>query len=220
MAAKFENTHRKIIDGGMEVMLEHGFYNASVNMICKASGVTRPTFYSHFDSKENIIGEYYDLSCPFSEETKKWISSTFTDLERIFRLLAAYLQNAGDIRHVELFSKYLVYKLSSQKYGSNAIYTKSFDNEIRSLLVSFLRGAQDHGEIQNTSAAAYLCDSIMALQLGFLFRWCASEGNYNRNKNMFQSLEALLMIRPDLRESWEQYCSLRVPGFNIPKELP
>lgn len=45
----------RLYDGLVRTVAEHGYANASVSDICRASGVTRPAFYEHFESKQGAF---------------------------------------------------------------------------------------------------------------------------------------------------------------------
>ncbi len=214
MISKFERTHRTIIKKAIALMMEHGFQNVSINMICTEVGIARPTFYSHFNSKENIVAEYYELAYLFSAETQNWIFSAFTNWESILRLQMAYIQNTSDSQHADLISRYLTYKLTTHDSPDNTTFSHNMDAEVRSILISLIKKGQENGEILNTSDPHYLCEAVMMLQLGSLFSWCAAGGRYDRDKTVFWSLEAILMVQPDYRGIWKYYHTCQVPGLH------
>jgi AcrR family transcriptional regulator len=45
----------RLYDGLVHMVAERGYANASVSDICRASGVTRPAFYEHFESKQGAF---------------------------------------------------------------------------------------------------------------------------------------------------------------------
>jgi AcrR family transcriptional regulator len=52
---RWEATHQKIYDVALELFQEHGFERVSVGQIAAAAGVSVPTFYAHYPSKEHVI---------------------------------------------------------------------------------------------------------------------------------------------------------------------
>lgn len=52
-----EQTREKIYASALALINEKGYENVSVEDITKAAGVAKGTFYTHFDSKENLL--YY-----------------------------------------------------------------------------------------------------------------------------------------------------------------
>lgn len=169
MLSKFERTHRQIIKTGMELMKEHGFDGITISQICKAIGIARPTFYSHFNSKEKLIAEYYDYAYLFSAETQNWIFSAMTSWESILRLQVAYIANTSDSRYTDLISRYLTYQLTSKEEYFATASSEELDEKVSTILLTLIKKAQTSGEILNTSDPHYLSDAIMALQLGSLF---------------------------------------------------
>jgi AcrR family transcriptional regulator len=60
---KRRQTHRRIYDEAVRLFREKGFDAVAVGDIAKAAGVSVPTFYAHYDSKEAIL-----ISLPTREE--------------------------------------------------------------------------------------------------------------------------------------------------------
>ncbi|UOY00507.1 TetR/AcrR family transcriptional regulator [Blastococcus sp. PRF04-17] len=52
---RFEATHQRLYDVALALFGEHGFDRVSVGQIAKGAGVSVPTFYAHFASKEHLI---------------------------------------------------------------------------------------------------------------------------------------------------------------------
>jgi AcrR family transcriptional regulator len=59
--ARKERNRQELLSAAERVFTEQGYLAPSVDDIAKAAGVTRQTFYRHFDSKLAIALEYYDL---------------------------------------------------------------------------------------------------------------------------------------------------------------
>src|SRR6202035_4465390 len=59
----------KIVANGLKVMLERGYFGASVRDIVKAAGVPQGSFTNHFSSKEAFAEEVLDLYFAHARET-------------------------------------------------------------------------------------------------------------------------------------------------------
>jgi AcrR family transcriptional regulator len=54
-ARKRDETHQRIYETAMRLFEERGFEHVNVSQIAGAAGVSVPTFYAHFPSKEQIV---------------------------------------------------------------------------------------------------------------------------------------------------------------------
>ncbi len=56
--ARWARTRQRLLDGGRQVFAEQGVEAATVLDIVRAAGVSQPSFYNHFDSKEALAEEF------------------------------------------------------------------------------------------------------------------------------------------------------------------
>ena len=85
---RWETTHQRIYDVALALFQEHGFEQVSVGQISSAAGVSVPTFYAHYPSKEHLI-----MQLPTAEDIAALISTQPPDLpvgERIRQAVALY----------------------------------------------------------------------------------------------------------------------------------
>lgn len=76
-------THQRIYDVALELFQAHGFDAVSVGQIARAAGVSVPTFYAHYPSKEHIV-----MQLPAPEDIHALMAGQPADLpvgERIRR---------------------------------------------------------------------------------------------------------------------------------------
>jgi AcrR family transcriptional regulator len=52
---RWQATHQNIYDAAIRLFQEHGFEQASVAQIASGAGVSVPTFYAHYPSKEHVV---------------------------------------------------------------------------------------------------------------------------------------------------------------------
>src|SRR5438132_1389561 len=58
--AQKEESRRKLLDAADRIFTRYGYLSPSVDDIAQEAGVSRPTFYKHFDGKLAIGIEYYE----------------------------------------------------------------------------------------------------------------------------------------------------------------
>jgi len=54
-AQRWAATHQRIYDAALSLFQEHGFDAVNVGRIVREAGVSVPTFYAHYPSKEHVI---------------------------------------------------------------------------------------------------------------------------------------------------------------------
>ncbi|MEW5420590.1 TetR/AcrR family transcriptional regulator [Amorphus sp. 3PC139-8] len=54
-AQKRRETHQRIVDTGLSLFLRHGYEATTIDMIAKAAGISRRSFFSYFGSKEDVL---------------------------------------------------------------------------------------------------------------------------------------------------------------------
>ncbi len=87
-ARRWNDTHRRIYDTAIQLFQEHGFEQVSVGQIASAAGVTGPTFYAHYPSKEHLV-----MQLPTAEELSALLANEPADLpvgERIRRAVPVW----------------------------------------------------------------------------------------------------------------------------------
>lgn len=87
-------THRRIVDVAVRQLGEQGLSGAAVQRIMKEAGLTHGGFYSHFDSKADLVAEALAAALRTASERLFGRVDHLTAPERRKRLLDAYLSPA------------------------------------------------------------------------------------------------------------------------------
>jgi AcrR family transcriptional regulator len=74
-AQRWAATHQRIYDAALELFQRHGFEQVSVGQIVREAGVTAPTFYAHYPSKEHLV-----MQLPTAEEITGLVAALPADL--------------------------------------------------------------------------------------------------------------------------------------------
>jgi AcrR family transcriptional regulator len=89
-----ETTHQKLQDTSLDLFLEHGYDNVTVDQIAAAAGVSHMTFFRHFPTKESVVvSDPYD---PLIAEAVSIQSQDLPALERVRRGLIEVSTSMGD----------------------------------------------------------------------------------------------------------------------------
>ena len=81
---RWDATHQRIYDVALELFQAHGFEQVNVGQIVSGAGISVPTFYAHYPSKEHII-----MQLPTAEEMTALMASQPASLPVAERLRRA-----------------------------------------------------------------------------------------------------------------------------------
>jgi AcrR family transcriptional regulator len=155
-------THRRIMAASLEEFERVGVDAARVEHICKAAGVTRPTFYAHFPSKDDVLFEMQRGAA-----------------ERVAEQMTTKLEEAASLREVvDLLADGLFYTTSlasprlRRELGSLFVRKQGVadweNSSLHDALVRCFRAAQESGEIAAGSDPAALTRWVFVTLFGFL----------------------------------------------------
>jgi len=88
------NTKESIVKSALKLFLKEGFYNVSMVMIAKETGISKPAIYHHFKNKDEMVEGVLDH---FSTKMTEWGSTYFANISsgkefihRMFSAIPAY----------------------------------------------------------------------------------------------------------------------------------
>jgi AcrR family transcriptional regulator len=96
---KRRQTHARIFDEAMRLFRERGFDAVAVGDIARAAGVSVPTFYAHYESKDHLI-----LALPTAEEVAGLIHAMPTEMpivDMLRGLMVGNLTTGSGLEHPE-----------------------------------------------------------------------------------------------------------------------
>ncbi len=77
--ARWARTRQRLLEGGRQVFAERGVEATSVLDIVRAAGVSQPSFYNHFDSKEALAREITAAYFRRDRQVKQQVFATVAD---------------------------------------------------------------------------------------------------------------------------------------------
>ncbi len=84
-----------IIDAFLELMNEKKYADINIKEICLRAGVSRQTFYTHFQTKENVIASLMKYTCVHPEEA--FIKNGKMSIELMSNIFADFIYNNFDL---------------------------------------------------------------------------------------------------------------------------
>ena len=99
-------THQRILETALQLFREHGFEAVSIGQIAHAAGISVPTFYAHYPSKEHVV-----MQLPTPEQTAALLAAQPAELplgQRIRRGALQMVTGIGPQAEAELAARWQV----------------------------------------------------------------------------------------------------------------
>lgn len=130
-------SQKQIAEALLELLNEASFQSVSVSSICRRASVSRQTFYSLFESKENVIIYELSISSPFEPDTGCAGSLTLRALARNY---SHYLSTHKQLLSL-LVHNGIIHYMYDQQYRcllSCGSFMKDSDEESRRFSADFI----------------------------------------------------------------------------------
>lgn len=165
----YKNIKNIIISTSYTLFKEKGYNNVSINEICKACSITKPTFYYHFKAKEDVIFAFFNDKMQYSLESVFEISQAANGrellLEYLKNILSVFKSVGYDIiRTVFIFSLYDMEK----QFALPDLFRKN--------AIAAIKKGQKDFSILNSSSPEEIYMSIQHVFNGYVYLWCQHNG--------------------------------------------
>ena len=178
-----EKTKIKILQSAVDLIIEKGFDNASLREMAKNAGVSNPTIYNYFPSKEKLLYAYIE------QKHKEAIASiqkiddfhTYTLREQLQTLIETELELYLEDREFIIQIADMVFHASGLKMGklyeTNALFIETVDE--------MLNVAIDAEEIQEPPFRNHLPKLFWDYYIMVIAYWVKDESEMFENTTQF-----------------------------------
>lgn len=182
-------TKKRIYDVAIQLFEEHGINQISVNDIIQNSGISKGTFYVHYESKYELMKEYvHALDLNYEEYfeciPKSTPASSMIDL--ITRKTVQVLIN--DIGYSILKNIYEAMLLQRINADDILNYNRSLPDIFKKII---LKGIQE-GEFDSSIDADFVAEQLIISIRGMAFEWCIYSCNFDFEKKLLAHIKLLL----------------------------
>ncbi len=128
-----EKTRINILGAAVDLIIQKGFENASLREMAKAAGVSNPTIYNYFPSKEKLLYAYIELKHQEAREALEAIDGfeTFTLREQLQTLVETELELYLEDREFIVQIADMVFRSSGLRvdtlYATNELFVRTVD---------------------------------------------------------------------------------------------
>ena len=178
-----EKTKAKILEEAVNLIIEKGFKSASMREMAKNAGVSNPTIYNYFPTKEKIIYAYVEQKHKETAEILQNIEDfhTYTLREQLQTLIETELELYLEDREFIIQIADMVFHSSNLKldslYDSNALF--------RDMVADILSIAIEAGEIPNPPFEEYLPRLFWDYYIMVVAYWVKDDSEMFANTTQF-----------------------------------
>ena len=183
-------TRIRIVDSAVSLYKSRGYQSVTVHDICAASGLTRSAFYYHFNSKDEILDDYYLSTDRQVLERLMPMLSTRSYVEQMYTLFHMYLQRTLDA------GPSVLGQMLKRSMDSGVLFSVIKDQNVHKMLVSLVEQAQGAGQIRNPTPAAQLVDTALHLTCGLVLSWCSRQGKWDVMNGFHRIMSTLFLNGP------------------------
>ena len=191
-------TKESIRNTTIDLIRKKGYANVTINDICDACEITKPTFYKYAGSKDELILDLYDTTIKELISDPYYFIGTDSSLEQLLYIFSKLIGDTIAFGS-DLFSHMIISNLQENRH--------SFDmrDSLTKMGELIIKKAQEKGEIKNTNSPEILYNALAHIFTGHEVKWCISKGTSNDFEEFFLGLNAVLDVREDLCELYKKY---------------
>lgn len=186
-------TRKKLYDSAQKLFMEKDFAAVSVEDITRTAGVTKGTFYVHFESKDELIASFIsDYTAGLDLNYKAFLDSLPADMPACGRLIAITQRIAevlaGTIGH-EMLRKVYQMQLSRDVDMDGVI---GYGRELYAIFGSLLEQGIRRGELKADMPVDMLSRHFVSAIRSICYEWCVRYPNFDLKKQAEEHIRLLL----------------------------
>jgi len=158
MRTKTDEKKRAILEGAMAEFGENGFISASMNDVCRRSGVSKATMYRYFNSKDDLFIDVINMVVDEYRENLMLILNSGHDLSVSIQMLGECMSDGVP----KLIQAHRDVCAEAGKSDLGVRYYERGPLRVRDAVATFLRRWMDRGELR-TADAAVAATHLLAL---------------------------------------------------------
>lgn len=172
---KSQDTISCIMQSALRLLETKGFANVTVRDICADAGVSTGSFYTHFESKEQLLGVVFTNPVTSRKDLNPSTFSSGPCKVRIENFVKQYawMNMSNEPEHLKVI-------LSTQ----NPIFMEK--RHLVNYALEILASGIESGEVNSKFSAEGLADILLVCLRGCSHEWVRQNGNYDLADQMVQ----------------------------------
>jgi AcrR family transcriptional regulator len=172
-AARAQKTKKRLFQSAAKLIDKYGYDKVTIADISRKAGVSVGAFYHYYDSKTDIIVEFFKQIDVYYENVveKEMTGDPDADLDLFFRHYAKYHVKQG-VAHTSM-----IIKVQSPFFLDKTRYQ-------RRKLAEIIGRAKAQGLAAEAYTVDQIADYMLVIARGLLFDWVLAQGEYDLIEKM------------------------------------
>lgn len=186
-------TKKRIYETALQLVIEHGIENVTVDSIVKAAGLSKGAFYVHYKSKDALtaalVNDFTDIADMDYESFLMTISDSKSVLDVISMMteeISRFIEN-----NIGLENMRVLYKAHLTK-NINTSPAMSYNRELYKLFTEILERGVREGELREDIPIDSLAKHLIMSIRGITFEWCVRYPDFNLKDQVSEHFKIML----------------------------
>ena len=161
-------TKKKLFQSAEKLVAKYGYDNVTIEDICRKAGVSVGAYYHYYNSKSDIIVEFFkEIDLYYEEKVNPNFSGAAdSDIDIFFQYYAMFHVDQG-CDHTSM-----IIRVQSDFYLDKTRY-------MYKKLIELVNAAQATGTFSKDPDPALIADYLLIVARGMLFDWVLTHGEYD-----------------------------------------
>ncbi|WP_430884374.1 TetR/AcrR family transcriptional regulator [Fusibacter sp. JL216-2] len=182
-------TKERIQATSIKLFQKYGYHNVSIAQITNEADVSKGSFYTHFDTKSDVLNEHYMDDDNHYLNYKKTIDTLPTTPEKLMAFTKYVYTWIGEEVGWELMGVIYGYMLDSNSDNSGFLDP---DRPFYRILMDIVEEGQKLEDIRSDRSPFELVQIIVSNYRGVFYDWCISQGGFDLLSRGELSMSVLL----------------------------
>lgn len=189
---KENNTKEEILQNAIHLFKEKGYDAVTLMDICKASNISKNTFYYYYDSKDALIKGLFFSQVFLEDENIIALMQIEDPYEQLIYSYKTIIQHYLFIGK-EIIKKALLFNFSQISSENNKDKHKKPEHDfIREVLVGIYKRAQEKEEIRTDVEIRELIRTSLVLLVGTIQIWATAPFDVDLEKRYMEAYEIVV----------------------------
>ncbi|MFP4331330.1 MAG: TetR/AcrR family transcriptional regulator [Spirochaetaceae bacterium] len=170
-------TRKAILKSGLELFEKKGFDSVSVAEITRLAGVAKGSFYTHFDTKSDlIVAEFWLIDKYYEEYSRRNLPRYKSAEEKLLAFTRAQMRYVRDtVGNAKLK---ILYSNQTLESGSKKVITNK-DRQWHKIIRAIIAEGQEAGEFRRDLDAERLTELFNRTTRGVFLDWCIGDAGFD-----------------------------------------